>query len=69
MLDDLRIICSLYSESPDIVCITESWLDGSIENSEIFIQGYIAHRLDRNKHGGGLLIYVKNLFSSSCSCV
>ena len=27
-LDDLRIICSLHS--PDIVCITESWLDGSM---------------------------------------
>ena len=35
-LDDLRIICSLYS--PNIVCITESWLDSSIENSEISIQ-------------------------------
>ena len=62
-LDDLRIICSLYS--PDIVCITESWLDGSIENSEIFIQDYIAHHLDRNRHGGVLLIYVKDLFSST----
>jgi hypothetical protein len=51
-LDDLRIICSLHS--PDIVCITESWLDSSIENSEIIIQGYIIHRHDRNRHGGGI---------------
>ena len=59
-LDDLRLICSAYS--PDIVCIVETWLDGVISDSEISVQGYTIVRLDRTRHGGGLLIYVNNSF-------
>ena len=62
-IDYLRIICSLYS--PDIVCIVETWLDDSILDSEISIQGYSLCRLDRNRHGGGVLMYVKCVFTFS----
>ena len=62
-LDNLKIICSLFS--PDIVCIVETWLDGSIDDIEVAIQGYHVYRLDCNRHGGGILIFVKNLFSCS----
>ena len=50
---------------PDIVCIVESWLDDNIDDSEVCVQGYCLHRVDRNRHGGGILIYVKNVFSCS----
>ena len=36
-MDSLRSISSVYS--PD-VCIVETWLDDTISNCEIFIQGY-----------------------------
>ena len=62
-IDELRIICSLYL--PDIVCIVETWLDHTVDNSEIFIQGYCVHRLDRNRHGGGVLLFVKDVFTCS----
>ena len=56
-LDNLKIICSLFS--PDIVCIVETWLDGNIDDTEVAIQGYHVYRLDRNRHGGGILIFCK----------
>ena len=62
-IDDLRTICALYS--PDIVCIVETWLDNTVFNSEIAIQGYSIHRLDRSRHGGGLLIFVKSVYVCS----
>lgn len=57
------MICALYK--PGIICVVESWLDSTIEDAEICIQGYKTVRLDRNRHGGGLVIYVNNLFTSS----
>ena len=59
-IDNLRSICALYS--PDIVCIVETWLDDTILDSEIAIQGYHLCRLDRSRHGGGVLIYVRCMF-------
>jgi len=49
--------------SPDVICIVESWLDYTIADSEIFIQGYSIVRLDRSRHGGGVLIFVNNQFT------
>ena len=49
---------------PDIVVITETFLDGSILNSEIFPDGYVVFRHDRNRHGGGVLIAVSHCLSA-----
>ena len=35
----------------------ESWLCDDISDNEIKIPGYQLHRLDRNRHGGGVLMY------------
>ena len=50
----------------DIIAITESFLDSSISNSFIVPSSYIGHHLDRNRHGGGLLIMVKESLSATC---
>ena len=49
----------------DILCGTESHLDETILNSEIFPQNFNIFRKDRNIHGGGMFAMVKNtlLFS------
>ena len=60
-IDDLRLLCSLYS--PHIVCIVETWLDVEVLDSEVGIQGYHLCHLDRTRHGGGVLIYVNNMFT------
>ena len=44
---------------PDIFALTETWLDSSVSNSELAIPNYSLVRLDRNRHGGGMAIYLK----------
>ena len=46
--------------TPDIVCIVESWLCSDICDSEISLVDYSIVRLDRSRHGGGIILYIKN---------
>ena len=50
---------------PDIVCIVESWLGHDVRDQEIAIPNYNIFRHDRNRHGGGILIYVKDSYITS----
>ena len=52
-------LCSeVEIHKPDLICITETWLSEEVSDSEIALAGYQLHRLDRNRQGGGILIYV-----------
>ena len=42
----------------DIIVATETWLSSAILDSEFHIHGYNLIRKDRNRHGGGVAIYV-----------
>ena len=44
--------------------ITETFLDASILNSEVFPDGYAVFRHDRSRHGGGVLIAESHSFSA-----
>ena len=46
-----------------VLAISETWLDGSITDDEIGIDGYSVIRNDRNRNGGGVCIYVSNLIA------
>ena len=59
-LDEL--IAVIETRNPDIVCIVESWLCVDIPDSELYILGYQIFRKDRHRHGGGVLVYIKNIF-------
>ena len=52
----------VYHEDLDIVCVTETWLNDSIHDSEILPYNYTTFRQDRykNRVGGGVLISVKS---------
>ena len=55
----------VVNEKPDILALSETWLNSSITNTEVNIQGYNIYRLDRkHKKGGGICIYVRNDFKS-----
>ena len=44
----------------DILTIQETKLDHSFQTAQLLIDGYSEpYRLDRNRHGGGVLIYVR----------
>ena len=60
-LDELRVLCLVNNY--DIVCIVESWLSQDISDSELAITGYTIFRRDRNRHGGGIIIFVKDTLS------
>ena len=51
-------------ERPDILGITETWLDSRIADSELAFEGYTLIRRDREDsvkvRGGGVLLYIKN---------
>ena len=46
-----------------MVCIVETWLGEEITDSEFSLPDYQLYRLDRNRHGGGVLMYVHKSFS------
>lgn len=55
----------------DVIGVCETWLNSSIDNSEVSIPGFRLYRKDRNDvregRGGGVLIYVKDTLRS-CLC-
>ena len=57
---DLR--CILKEVSIEYIAISETKLDGSFPDSQFKIDGYhfSPFRRDRNFHGGGLMVYIKN---------
>lgn len=56
-IDDLKVVC--YEKSPDVFVVSETWLDPSV-GDEVSIPGYAAVRSDRDRHGGGLAVYLKS---------
>ena len=48
----------------DIFAVSETKLDANILDDEIKIDGYVSYRMDRNRHGGGVLFYVNNQLES-----
>ena len=55
-LDELLTL--VQCEHPDVICIVESWLNSDNLDSEISISpGYQVFPKDRNRHGGGVLVY------------
>ena len=65
LLSKLYFIKIMLSDSKfDIFAISESKLDASIHDNEIKIDGYGFYRLDRNRHGGGVLFYVNEQLES-----
>ena len=41
------------------MCIVETWLNHSILDCELNVPHYCLIRLDRNRHGGGVLLYIR----------
>jgi hypothetical protein len=57
-IDEIRYI--LMSSPLEVLAINESKLDNTITDGEIHIPGYVIIRKDRNRHGGGVAIYIKD---------
>ena len=44
----------------DIICLGETFLDETINDHEVNIEGCVIVRRDKNRNGGGVAIYVRN---------
>ena len=55
-LDELRLFCDKYK--PHVLSLNETWLNDSIADSEISLAGCNLMRRDRNRNGGGIVVYV-----------
>ena len=58
-LEDLHLLLEMHS--PDIIALSETWLNSDIRDSEIQLPGYLLTRADRPgaRAGGGVLLYWK----------
>ncbi|KAK3085363.1 hypothetical protein FSP39_002164 [Pinctada imbricata] len=56
-ISELQIIAS--ESKAAIISVTESWLDDSVTNVEVNIDGYAILRRDRNRAGGGVCVYIR----------
>ena len=56
--DELKLW--LQSKSYNIITLSETWIDDTVHNSEIHIPGYVCERKDRNRHGGGTAVYLRD---------
>ena len=60
-VDELRLILS--DSEIDVFAINESKIDNSVKDSEISIPGYNMIRKDRNRFGGGVVVYIRETYS------
>ena len=56
-LDELRVFNT--DTKPHIIGITETKVDSTIQNSDIAIEDHVIERNDRDKHGGGVALYIR----------
>lgn len=52
----------LVTHDPEIIILTETWLNNSIKDNEFVPRGYNVHRKDRGSKGGGVALLFKDRF-------
>lgn len=57
-LSELSIMAS--SSKSAIIAVSETWFDPSMTSAETSIDGYNLERRDRNRHGGGVCLYIRD---------
>ena len=57
-IDEIRATCLAYN--CDVFAIAETWLSNDISDAELFIPGYHIFRQDRDRHGGGVAVYIRD---------
>ena len=56
-IDEMRTIVTECNF--DIMGICETFLDDNVADNEICIEGYTTVKKNRNRHGGGVMLYIK----------
>ena len=60
VLSKFEQVKHIIQNKVDVLVLTETKMDSSFSDQQIYIEGFcLPFRLDRNIHGGGILIYVR----------
>ena len=56
------LLCDFVTKQNDfeVIALTETHIDNSVDSSLIEIEGYHLFRKDRNRAGGGVVLYVRS---------
>ncbi len=57
-ITEIRLIA--FKCTPTVIPLSETWLDSTVSNSEISIEGYDVIRNDRNRRTGEVNLYINN---------
>ncbi|XP_060799413.1 uncharacterized protein LOC132901016 [Neoarius graeffei] len=57
-IDEVRNLAHQWN--PSVLCFSETWLDCTILDPEVDIPGYSCVRKDRDRNGGGVVVYIRN---------
>ena len=57
-IDEFRMYA--LNHQHDIICVNETWLDNTVNNHEVELDGYDLVRKDRNRHGGGVAMFIRS---------
>ena len=63
--DELKLF--IETNKPDIIGISETKLDKTINDCDIHVPGYRVIRKDRNCYGGGVLMYLNESLNVKCN--
>ena len=63
-ISELRNFACKYQ--PAVIAISETWLDKSVTNGEVCIDGYVFHRKDRKRTGGGVGLFINCKYAHTC---
>jgi Reverse transcriptase (RNA-dependent DNA polymerase) len=55
----LECLSSVLAQEHDFIALTETWLNDSVKDAELFDGRYIVFRRDRGSRGGGVLLAVR----------
>ena len=58
-LDELQVFLENRNRAP-LWGLSETWLDGSLSDTELEVPGFSMYRKDRNRRGSGVMVYVSN---------
>ena len=58
-------LVELIKENVDILLISETKIDSSFPTAQFLINGFTTYRRDRNRNGGGMLLYIREYIPSN----
>ena len=57
-IDEFRMYA--LNHQYDIICVNETWLDSTVNNHEVELDGHDLVHKDRNSHGGGVAMFIRS---------